>query len=238
VGSVIDRPSEPGSPDAQIAVESMRREEPHEAAPAGPPALARANGDEARSWSAPRAFDAGAPTVIVFLIAISIGFDLVSDIVRGVPIGHMAGMMAGTVLSVVCLAMMWRLVRASRSRARELEVALDSTRADLIEWRAKAAETLQGLGDLINRQFDAWELSPAECEVALLLLKGLSLKEIGGVRQSSERTVRQQAQAVYSKAGLAGRAELAAFFLEDLLLPRPPLAAVTPLPAASPARRR
>jgi hypothetical protein len=31
--------------------------------------------------------------------------------------------------------------------------------------------------------------------------------------------VRQHAVAVYRKSGLAGRAELAAFFLEDLLLP-------------------
>lgn len=54
---------------------------------------------------------------------------------------------------------------------------------------------------------------------ALLLLKGLSHKVIAEVRATSERTVRQQALAVYRKAGLAGRAELAAFFLEDLLLP-------------------
>ncbi len=38
--------------------------------------------------------------------------------------------------------------------------------------------------------------------------------------ERSERTVRQHAIAVYSKSGLAGRAELAAFFLEDLLLPQ------------------
>lgn len=38
-------------------------------------------------------------------------------------------------------------------------------------------------------------------------------------RGTSERTARQQALAVYRKAGLAGRAELSAFFLEDLLLP-------------------
>ena len=51
------------------------------------------------------------------------------------------------------------------------------------------------------------------------MLKGLSFKEIAPVRGTSERTVRQQALAVYAKAGLAGRAELAAFFLEDLLVP-------------------
>ena len=39
------------------------------------------------------------------------------------------------------------------------------------------------------------------------------------MRDASERTVRQQALAVYAKSGLGGRAELAAFFLEDLLAP-------------------
>jgi hypothetical protein len=33
--------------------------------------------------------------------------------------------------------------------------------------------------------------------------------------------VRQHAVSVYRKSGLSGRAELAAFFLEDLLLPQP-----------------
>ncbi len=39
------------------------------------------------------------------------------------------------------------------------------------------------------------------------------------MRESSERTVRQQARAIYGKANLSGRAALSAFFLEDLLLP-------------------
>lgn len=39
------------------------------------------------------------------------------------------------------------------------------------------------------------------------------------MRRTSERTVRQQALSVYRKAKLAGRAELSAFFLEDLLAP-------------------
>jgi hypothetical protein len=55
--------------------------------------------------------------------------------------------------------------------------------------------------------------------VALLLLKGLSLKEIAAIRVTTERTVRAQARSLYSKAGLTGRAALSAFFLEDLLAP-------------------
>jgi hypothetical protein len=49
-----------------------------------------------------------------------------------------------------------------------------------------------------------------------------SHKEIAAHTARSERTVRQHAVALYRKAGLAGRAELAAFFLGDLRLPPAP----------------
>ena len=48
------------------------------------------------------------------------------------------------------------------------------------------------------------------------MLKGASLREIAGLRRTSEATIRQQAQNVYRKSGLNSRAELAAYFLEDL----------------------
>jgi len=69
-----------------------------------------------------------------------------------------------------------------------------------------------------------WNISsgsrgPAERAVALLLLKGLSLKEVAAIRTTTERTIRAQARSIYSKAGLTGRAALSAFFLEDLLAP-------------------
>ena len=98
---------------------------------------------------------------------------------------------------------------------RDLEVA----RAEGAEWRADMRELLSGLGSAIDAQFDRWSLTPAEREVAMLLLKGLSHREIGSLREASEATVRQQARSVYSKAELSGRAALSAFFLEDLLLP-------------------
>jgi DNA-binding NarL/FixJ family response regulator len=80
-------------------------------------------------------------------------------------------------------------------------------------------ELMKGLGTAIDAQFERWKLTAAEREVALLMLKGLSHKEIAAVRETSERTVRQQAQTIYGKANLSGRAALSAFFLEDLLLP-------------------
>ena len=53
----------------------------------------------------------------------------------------------------------------------------------------------------------------------MLLLKGLSHKDIAEIRSVTEATARQQARAVYRKGGLSGRHDLAAFFLEDLMLP-------------------
>ena len=74
----------------------------------------------------------------------------------------------------------------------------------------------------MSRQFQDWGLTPAEEDVALLLLKGKSHKEIAAATGRSERTVRQHAVAAYHKAGLGGRAELAAYFLGDLNLPNAP----------------
>jgi DNA-binding NarL/FixJ family response regulator len=53
--------------------------------------------------------------------------------------------------------------------------------------------------------------------VAILLLKGLSFKEIAGVRETREKTVRQQASSIYKKAGVSGRHAFAAWFIEDFL---------------------
>jgi DNA-binding CsgD family transcriptional regulator len=160
------------------------------------------------------------PTAIFLLICVFMAVDVLSDLAEGASPQHLIAEIVIAVLSLAGLVAMWRLLRGAIQRSRDLERALDHTRADVLRWRDEAQELLRGLGVAIDRQFERWGLSPAEREVGVLLLKGLSLKEIAGARRTSERTVRQQALAVYRKAGLAGRAELAAFFLEDLLLPR------------------
>jgi DNA-binding CsgD family transcriptional regulator len=87
------------------------------------------------------------------------------------------------------------------------------------QWREANRDLITGLAVQIQKQFDAWQLTPAEAEVGLLMLKGLSHGEIARLRNASERTIRDQARAVYRKSGVSGRTELSAFFLEDLLLP-------------------
>jgi DNA-binding CsgD family transcriptional regulator len=119
-------------------------------------------------------------------------------------------------------------LRRSRQAVRELEQHLQASRADAERWRSETEDLLHGLGQAINRQFERWGLTPAEREVGLLLLKGLGHKQIAGLRGTSERTVRQQAHAIYRKADLPGRADLAAFFLEGLPLPEQADEAVPP----------
>jgi len=110
-------------------------------------------------------------------------------------------------------------MKQAAGEARALAVDLNATRAEAERWRKEAHTLLQGLSEAIDKQFARWQFTPAERDVALLLLKGLSHKEVARVRKVSERTARQQSLAIYKKAGVEGRAELAAFFLEDLFLP-------------------
>lgn len=106
-----------------------------------------------------------------------------------------------------------------REEVRRLSADLAAIRQESRHWQEEAGTFVRGLSLAIDQQFERWGLSPAEREIALLLLKGLSTREIGDLRNTREATVRQQAQGVYRKAGLVGRAELAAYFLEDLLAP-------------------
>ena len=112
----------------------------------------------------------------------------------------------------------WLVLRLSRlaERTVDLEDAVARASVEGSEWRRQSRRFTDGLSRAIESQFARWALSPAEADVAGLLLKGASLREIAGLRRTSEATIRQQAQNVYRKSGLGTRSELAAYFLEDL----------------------
>ena len=123
------------------------------------------------------------------------------------------------VVAAVGVVVLFRAIARQRDEQRVLIRDLEIARLQGQHWRSEARALIDGLGNAIEAQFERWNLTDAEREVALLLLKGLSLKEVATVRATTERTIRAQARSVYSKAGLTGRAALSAFFLEDLLAP-------------------
>ena len=71
--------------------------------------------------------------------------------------------------------------------------------------------------DLLEERFAEWGLTPAERDVALFAIKGMSTAEIGALRNTSEGTVKAQTNAIYRKAGVTGRPQLLSLFIEDLM---------------------
>ena len=126
------------------------------------------------------------------------------------------------VFTSVGVVLLFRIAHRQREEQRTLIHDLEVARVQGQRWRSEARTLLNGLGEAIERQFSRWNLTEAEREVALLLLKGFSLKEVAALRATSERTIRAQARSLYSKAAVSGRAGLSAFFLEDLLAPIEP----------------
>ena len=135
-------------------------------------------------------------------------------------------LIVGAMLTAYFLWRAWFRTRASLLETRE---TLEAQSADRDAWRARA-EQLAGFGRVVDEHLRGWGLTPVEREIALLLLKGYGHKRIASDTGRSERTVRQHAVQVYEKSGLSGRAELAAFFLEDLQIPGP-TASATQIPS-------
>lgn len=145
-------------------------------------------------------------------------WDTWADIGSGVSSLHMAIEGLAGLLSVVAIVgIWWNQILPVHRALLSTEQDRSSLEAELRQWRSSIAPYARSIQQEVDRQFSSWGLTPAEKETAFLLLKGLSLKEIATVRQVTEKTVKQHNQAIYQKSRLKGRAELSAFFLEDLL---------------------
>lgn len=106
------------------------------------------------------------------------------------------------------------IIVAQRAAAKRRNAEMREKDQELESVRDKAAEQASGEKQEIARQLHEWALSAAEVEIAWMILKGLSFKEIAAARGTSERTVRQQAQVIYAKSDMANRTEFSAHFLE------------------------
>lgn len=162
----------------------------------------------------------GPPAAILVLIGTFLAMDLITDRIQcAAEVRHQV--VEGIAALIALGGALWVfLILWTRSKViQRLSGDLEAAQVEAQRWKCETAELLKGLSDAIDHQFARWDLTQAEREVALLLLKGLSTRDIATMRDTREATVRQQAQVVYRKANLEGRAELAAFFLEDLLAP-------------------
>ncbi len=111
-------------------------------------------------------------------------------------IGAAVGLVLGAMLGAVAL-------RQSQRRTREAEAKLRAASGAFME--------------LLEERFALWGLTPAERDVALFAIKGLTTPEIAAIRGTSEGTVKAQTAAIYRKAGVSGRPQLLSLFIEDLM---------------------
>lgn len=170
----------------------------------------------------------GAAIVLFAAVAALATADLVADFGEGTTVGHVVFEGLVVLAGAIGLGLVLRRMASLRAVAGRAAAAaallgerLQRSREEAERWRTEARDLLQGLGAAIERQLVRWGLTAAERDIALLLLKGLSHQEVADLRGVGEATVRQQARAVYRKAGVDGRHDLAAFFLEGVLAPGP-----------------
>ncbi len=167
--------------------------------------------------------------LIIFALLLAVtGIDLYADLSDGTSYEHV--LTEAVVLLLSLLGVLW-LLWGIRKQHREI-LALREALADIKQAGSAASgadkklvsqaepyviEARKKLSDVVHQQFTDWGLSKSEQDVGWLLLKGLSLKEIALLRNTLEKTVRQQASAIYKKAGISGRHVFSAWFIEDIL---------------------
>lgn len=113
-----------------------------------------------------------------------------------IELGAALGLVLGLVLGV-------RAYFIARQRCRAMQQTVNAARG--------------AMADVIFEHFDRWTLTPAERDVALFSLKGMSTQEMADLRGTSVGTVKAQTSAIYRKAGVKNRSQLVSLFLEDLL---------------------
>jgi len=168
-----------------------------------------------------RLSNALAPLFVSILLILFAAFDIMHHIAAADSYNHI---LVETVVFFLGFLMNLYFVHRAAQQIRGLESShermLHDLRTSVEENEALKFEkqrAREGLHLAIDEQLKRWDLSPSEVEVAFLVLKGLSNKQIAEVRDTSESTVRLQCSSVYKKSKLAGRSELAAYFLEDML---------------------
>lgn len=96
-------------------------------------------------------------------------------------------------------------------------------RTSKVERELKAASG--AFQEVMEQYFRTWGLTEAECDVALLSIKGVSIADIAQMRHTRPGTIKAQNAAIYRKSGVSSRAELLSVMVEELIQglgPTPP----------------
>ncbi|MDA4844850.1 helix-turn-helix transcriptional regulator [Hoeflea poritis] len=158
--------------------------------------------------------------VFVLFVFGTSGIEVVLEFAAGETLDSMADDLLRLIFSGVVLLVFVRDYLAQQRALADLRGQLEMARGQLARFDTQSQIIARQYRAVMQQQFDAWRLTASEQDVVLMLLKGLSFREIAKLRETREKTVRQQASSVYQKAGVGSRTELAAWFFDDLLGPQ------------------
>jgi DNA-binding CsgD family transcriptional regulator len=154
----------------------------------------------------------------LLLIIIFKVFDLYIDFANNVKTHHIIQEVMLVLLSLGLFIYLAFDIRLRSQQALLLANNLKNEKQRSENLSKQVLDTKKAFFNAMYEQFDTWQLTPTEKEVALLLVKGLTNNEIAVVREKSEKTISHQSSAVYKKAGVKGRHELVALFFDDLII--------------------
>lgn len=84
--------------------------------------------------------------------------------------------------------------------------------------QSQSLEFLRGeMHGFARDKFDDWSLTSAERDIAMYMLKGLSIAEIAAARSTAEGTVKAQTSNIFRKTGVASRMGLMSLFMDEFL---------------------
>lgn len=131
--------------------------------------------------------------VVLSFFALFFLFDIHHDLVDGIPFSHVWHELALFGLAIAALTWQLRTILKKDNFIELLNSELLETQRSYQEWKDRTHTNALAIRSLIDQQFGEWELSPGEKDVALLLVKGLAMKEIAEIRSTSEKTVKSRA---------------------------------------------
>lgn len=160
-------------------------------------------------------------SLVITIIGALTAIDVIEDFLDGKKLEHLGLDLAVAFASFFLVGYVLNRYRSEQQKLllsykekKVLEEITSNLRQDLAN---QSKILVSGLGTMIDQEFENWQLTNAEREVAMFLIKGLSAAEMSDIRGSREKTIRHQITSIYKKANLKGRQELQAYFLEDLL---------------------
>ena len=151
--------------------------------------------------------------LILFIAPTLTLFDVFADLKEGVSLSHIIveiGIVTSGVLAIVMVVLLLR------TKSEILKSSLVETKEELNKVSLDIKEIKEGIHNRVVKDMQEWSLTIAEQDVAFLLLKGMSTKDMALTRGSAEKTVRHQLSSIYQKSKLSNKGEFQAYFLEDI----------------------